>query len=36
MAKIYHRLVKAGSWSIESVPSLWRAQVEEMLEEDGQ
>lgn len=36
MAKIYYRLVKAGSWSIDNVPSLWRSQVEGMLEEDGQ
>lgn len=35
MAKLYFNLIKAGSWRVEDVPGLWKAQVEEMLEADG-
>lgn len=31
MAKIYAKLVKAGTWTIEQVPERWRAQVEALL-----
>ena len=34
MAKLYYTLVKAGTWRIEQVPSLWKA--ERMLEADKQ
>ena len=36
MAKIYAKLVKAGTWTIEQVPERWRAQVEEMLVAEGE
>ena len=29
MAKLYYTLVKAGTWKIEQVPSLWKAEVED-------
>lgn len=35
MAKLYYNLIKAGSWTVEKVPSLWKAQVEELLAKDG-
>lgn len=35
MAKIYFKLVKAGRWTIEDVPELWRAQVQSMLDADA-
>lgn len=35
MAKIYYKLVKAGRWTIEDVPELWRAQVQSMLDADA-
>lgn len=35
MAKIYCRLVKAGSWKLEDVPEIWRAEVERLLDEEG-
>lgn len=34
MAQIYYMLIKAGTWKLENVPSLWRAQVEELLAAD--
>lgn len=34
MAKLYYTLVKAGTWKIEQVPGLWKAEVEKMLEAD--
>lgn len=34
MAKLYYTLVKAGTWKIEQVPNLWRAEVERMIEAD--
>lgn len=34
MAKLYARLVKAGLWSIDDVPALWRQQVQAMLDEE--
>lgn len=35
MAKLYYNLIKAGSWTLEKVPSLWKAKVEELLAADG-
>ena len=34
MAKIYYRKIKAGMMTIEDVPMLWRARVQEMLDGD--
>lgn len=34
MAKLYYTLVKAGTWKIEQVPTLWAAEVKKMLEAD--
>lgn len=34
MAKLYYTLVKAGTWRIEQVPGLWKAEVERMLAAD--
>ena len=36
MAAIYVRLVKSGSMTLEQVPALWRAQVEEVLERESE
>lgn len=36
MAKLYYNLIKAGSWTLEKVPSLWKAQVEELLAADNE
>lgn len=36
MAKLYYNLIKAGSWTLEKVPSLWKAQVEKLLAADGE
>lgn len=36
MAKLYYNLIKAGSWTVEKVPSLWKAQVEKLLAADGE
>lgn len=36
MAKLYYNLIKAGSWTIEKVPSLWKAQVEQLLAADNE
>lgn len=36
MAKLYYTLIKAGTWKIEQVPSLWRAEVQKMLDADKQ
>ena len=35
MAKLYYNLIKAGAWTIEKVPGLWKAKVEELLAADG-
>lgn len=35
MAQIYYMLIKAGTWKLENVPSLWRAQVEALLAADA-
>lgn len=35
MAKLYYNLIKAGSWTLEKVPSLWKAKVEQLLAADG-
>lgn len=32
MAKVYYRLVKAGKWSIDDVPALWRGSVQSLLD----
>lgn len=31
MAKLYYKRIKAGLMTINDVPSLWRAQVQDML-----
>lgn len=36
MAKVYYRLVKGGTWTIDQVPALWRAQVQALLDADSQ
>ena len=36
MAKIYYNRIKAGTWTVEQVPSLWRETVQELLDEDGE
>lgn len=36
MAKLYYNLIKAGSWTIEKVPGLWKSQVEQLLASDGE
>ena len=35
MAKLYYTLVKAGTWEIEQVPSLWKTEVEKLLAADN-
>ena len=35
MAKIYVRKLREGTITIEDVPSRWRAEVEKLLEEEG-
>lgn len=32
MAKLYYKRIKAGLMTVEEVPSLWRAQVQDILE----
>lgn len=34
MVNVYYRLVKAGTWKIEQVPELWRADVQAKLDEE--
>lgn len=34
MAKIYYRKIKAGGMTIEEVPTKWRAEVQELLDND--
>lgn len=34
MVKIYYNLIKLGTWTIDQVPALWKADVEAMLAED--
>ena len=36
MAKLYYNLIKAGSWTLEKVPGLWKAKVEELLAADNE
>ena len=36
MAKIYYNRIKAGTWTIEQVPALWREAVQHLLDEDGE
>ena len=35
MVNVYYRLVKGGTWTIEQVPELWRADVQEKLDADS-
>lgn len=32
MAQIYYRLIKMNAWTIEQVPSLWKEQVQALLD----
>ena len=32
MVNVYYRLIKAGTWTIEQVPELWRADVQAKLD----
>lgn len=34
MAKLYYNLIKANQWSIENVPTRWRADVQALLDAD--
>lgn len=34
MAKLYYRLIKEGRWTIEQVPTRWKATVEKLLDAD--
>lgn len=34
MVKLYVKYIKMGKYTIEDVPELWRAQVEEKLKEE--
>ena len=34
MAKIYYKRIKAGLMTIEDVPTLWRAQVQSLIDEE--
>lgn len=34
MANVYYRLVKGGTWTIEQVPALWRAEVQAKLDSE--
>ena len=36
MAKVYCRLVKAGTWKLSDVPARWRDEVEAMLVEEDE
>lgn len=36
MAKIFTKRINAGLMTIDSVPSLWKKQVEKMLKEEAQ
>lgn len=36
MVNVYYRLVKGGTWTIEQVPTLWRADVQAKLDADAQ
>lgn len=36
MAKIYYRRIKAGLMTIDDVPELWRAQVQELLDAEDE
>jgi hypothetical protein len=35
MAKVYYDLIKKGLWEIEKVPSVWRDEVQAMLDADA-
>lgn len=34
MAKLYYRLINEGRWTLEKVPTRWKAAVEELLNAD--
>lgn len=34
MAKLYYNLIKAGAWTIEKVPTVWRAATQALLDAD--
>lgn len=34
MAKLYYNRIKRGEMALEDVPELWRAEVEELLNEE--
>lgn len=34
MVNVYYRLVKGGTWTIDQVPTLWRADVQAKLDEE--
>lgn len=34
MAKIYYNLIKKGLYTIERVPSIWRDEVQSLLDDD--
>lgn len=36
MAKIYANRIKAGTWTIEQVPTIWREAVEAIIAEAGE
>ena len=35
MAKLDYNVIKAGSWTIDKVPGLWKSKGEELLAADG-
>lgn len=34
MAQLYYTLIKKGTWTIEQVPEIWRADVQHKLDVD--
>lgn len=36
MPKIYANCIKAGTWTIEQVPAIWRKAVEALIAEAGE
>lgn len=35
MAKIYYNRIKAGTWTIDQVPTRWRDEVQALLDAEG-
>ena len=35
MVRLFYELIKAEQWTIERVPTLWRADVQAMLDKEG-